>query len=857
MNDVEKDIREITGLSGEEVARRRAEEGPNEIPAARPRSLVQIAAGVLREPMLLLLLAGGALYLVLGDVEEALILLSFVFVVMGITFYQERKTERALEALRDLSSPRALVIRDGRQQRVAGREVVRGDVILLAEGDRVPADAVVLDSSNLSVDESLLTGESVPVRKLAVRTGTDADLTPGGDDSPAVFSGTLVVKGQGIAEVRAIGTATELGRIGTALGGLKPERTRLQREVDGLVRKLAVLGLGLCGIVVLVYGATRGDWLQGTLAGITLAMAMLPEEFPVVLTVFLALGAWRISQRHVLTRRMPAIETLGSATVLCVDKTGTLTQNRMTVREVVTDGERYRIDGRAQLPETFHEIVEYTVLASPVDPFDPMDTAFKDLGNRFLAQTEHLHADWTLVREYPLSEHLLALSHVWRSPDGGDYVIAAKGAPEAIGDLCHLSESGTRQLSHRVSTMAAGGLRVLGVAAASFRMTEGLPPEQHDFEFRFLGLVGLEDPIRPTVPDAVRECYSAGIRVVMITGDYPGTACAIAEQIGLTPRKEVITGPELAGMTDEQLAKRIDAVNVFARVVPEQKLRIVRALKAVGEVVAMTGDGVNDAPALKAADIGIAMGERGTDVARESAALVLTDDDFGSIVGAVRMGRRIFDNLKKAMSYILAVHVPIAGMSLLPVVFGWPIVLMPVHIAFLELIIDPACSVVFEAEREEPGVMERPPRALKEPLFSARIVALALAQGVAVLTVVLAVFLLTLNRAHPAPEHEAYVRAVTFTTLVLSNLGLIVANLSWTRSVFQVLRMGNRALWWVLAGALAFLAAALYLPFFRNLFRFGVLRLGDVAVAVGAAAAGVLWFELLKLFRGRRSQPVG
>ena len=854
MNRTERDIREITGLSTEEAARRRAEEGPNEIPSARPRNLVRIAAGVVKEPMLLLLLAGGSLYLVLGDVEEALILLSFVFVVIGITFYQERKTERALEALRDLSSPRALVIRDGTQQRIPGRDVVRGDIVLLAEGDRVPADAVVVDSSNLSVDESLLTGESVPVRKVALRPGVEADARPGGDDTPAVFSGTLVVKGQGIAEVRAIGARTELGRIGAALGRLTPERTRLQREVTVLVRNLAVLGLALCAAVVVIYGMTRADWLQGTLAGITLAMAMLPEEFPVVLTVFLALGAWRMSQHNVLTRRMPAIETLGSATVLCVDKTGTLTQNRMTVREIQTDGLTFRVDGQQSLPEAFHEIVEYAVLASPVDPFDPMDTAFKDLGNRFLAQTEHLHADWTLVREYQLSEWLLALSHVWRSPDGGDYVIAAKGAPEAIADLCHFDEVDTRALSHRVSTMAAKGLRVLGVAAASFRLTEGLPPEQHDFDFRFLGLVGLEDPIRPTVPAAVSECYSAGIRAVMITGDYPGTACAIAEQIGLMPRKEVITGPELEGMTDDQLARRIGVVNVFARVVPEQKLRIVRALEARGDVVAMTGDGVNDAPALKAADIGVAMGERGTDVAREAAALVLTDDDFGSIVGAVRMGRRIFDNLKKAMSYILAVHVPIAGMSLLPVLFRWPIVLMPVHIAFLELIIDPACSIVFEAEREEPGVMERPPRSLKEPLFSPRMIALALGQGMAVLAVVLGVFLFSLTRA---AGNDAYVRAVTFTTLVLANLGLILANLSWTRSILQVLRMGNRALWWVLAGALVFLAAALYVPFVRGLFGFGVLDARDIALAVGAAALGVLWFEVLKLFRGRGAQPVG
>ncbi len=848
------DIDVVSGLSAAQAAERLRADGPNELASSKPRSALRIAVSVLREPMLLLLLAGGALYVLLGDAEEALILLSFVFVVMGITFYQERKTERALEALRDLSSPRALVIRDGTQLRIAGREVVRDDLILLAEGDRVPADAVVLDTTNLSIDESLLTGESVPVRKSASSAqGPIAMGRPGGEGTPWVYSGTLVVKGQAIAHVLEVGVGTELGKIGRALLAVESERTRLQCEVDRVVRRLALLGLALCGVVVVVYGLTRGDWLKGTLAGITLAMAMLPEEFPVVLTIFLALGAWRISQRHVLTRRMPAVETLGSATVLCVDKTGTLTQNRMTVRRIETAGQSFEIDGH-DLPEAFHRIVEFSVLASPVDPFDPMDTAFKELGSRYLAQTEHLHADWSLVREYPLSEDLLALSHVWRSPGGGDYVIAAKGAPEAIADLCHLDEARVAALSERVSGMANAGLRVLGVARAEFTRLEGLPPEQHDFDFEFLGLIGLEDPIRPTVPDAVAECYSAGVRVVMITGDYPGTALSIAGQIGLRPRDEIITGPELEGLSDEELERRIAQVNVFARMVPEQKLRLVRALRARGDVVAMTGDGVNDAPALKSADIGIAMGERGTDVAREASALVLTDDDFSSIVRAVRMGRRIFENLKNAMSYILAVHVPIAGISLLPVLLRMPIVLMPVHIAFLELIIDPACSVVFEAEPEEPDIMNRPPRRLGEALFSRRSVGLALMQGLVVLVAVMAVYVAALGRLHvSAAAHEDYVRALSFTALVIANLGLIVANLSRTRSVLSVLRSGNRALWWVLGGSVVFLMVALYTPVGRALFRFGMLRPADLAVAAIAGVVGVLWVEAVKVWRRARA----
>jgi Ca2+-transporting ATPase len=853
MPRIDVDTRLTEGLSAEEARDRLAADGPNELPSAKPRTWFHIALEVVREPMLLLLLAAGSVNFMLAEPVDGSILMSFVVVVMAITFYQERKTERAIEALRDLSSPRALVVRDGAQQRIAGRDVVVDDIVLLAEGDRVPADGVMIECTNLAIDESLLTGESVPVRK-AECGGDFAIGAPGGDGTASVFSGTLVVKGQGVCLVRAIGANTELGRIGTALNRVEPERTRLQREVDRLVTRVLLAGLALCVLVVAVFGLSRGDWLQGVLAGITMAMAILPEEFPVVLTVFLALGAWRLSQRHVLVRRMPAVETLGSATVLCVDKTGTLTANRMTVSDLVVDGEGYLVD-HEPLPERFHQIVEYGVLASPVDPFDPMDTAFKTLGQRYLADTEHLHADWVLVREYPLSEHLLALSHVWRSPDGNEYVIAAKGAPEAIADLCHMPAEWLADLEDQVAEVAGRGRRVLGVARARFDASGGLPAEQHDFDFEFIGLIGLVDPVRELVPAALCDAYAAGLRVVMITGDYPGTAASIAREIGLAPADQLLTGPELAEMNDDELAERIGGVSIFARMVPEQKLRIVRALQAGGEVVAMTGDGVNDAPALKAADIGIAMGERGTDVAREASAIVLTDDDFSSIVGAVRQGRRAYDNLRKAMAYIIAVHVPIAGMSLIPVLAGsaWPLVLLPVHIAFLELIIDPACSVVFEAEAEEPGVMTRPPRPAEEPLFSARVLVLSVLQGFSVLAAVLAVYLVTTVTGHSEPD----VRGLTFATLVVGNLGLIVVNRSWTRGAVSGLTTDpNPALGWVLAGASVFLALVMTVPALQGLFGFAPFHLLDVAGVLVAGVAGVIWFEVYKFFRERGKTPV-
>lgn len=848
------DLRGLEGLNPAQAARRLDQEGPNELPTARPRSLWKLALEVVREPMFLLLVGAGCIYLLLGDLREACMLLAFVLVVMSITLYQERKTERALVALRDLSSPRALVIRGGQQTRIPGREVVRGDLLILSEGDRVPADGVLLACLNLCLDESLLSGESEPVRKMVGEVAS-AMAPPGGEGLPFVYSGSLVVGGQGVAQVLAVGAATELGKIGRALASLESQPTGLEREIRRLVKRLAWAGALLCTLVVVAYGLTRQDWLHGFLAGLSLAMAMLPEEFPVVLSIFLALGAWRIAQKNVLTRRLPAVENLGAATVLCVDKTGTLTQNRMSVAQVCCGDRCHSFDHQppGSLPEPFHEVIEFAILASQPDPFDPMDLALQRLGQDVPALAEHLHEDWRLVREYPLSHELLALSHVWQGAAHGQYVIAAKGAPEAIADLCHLDAAQGAELAGRVEAMAGQGLRAIAVAAAHFGQ-EALPGEQHDFPFQLVGLLGLHDPLRPAVPAAIQECYRAGIRVIMITGDHPRTALAIAASAGLAGGGQVLTGPELADLDDQALAARLAGVNIFARVAPEQKMRLVQALKARGEVVAMTGDGVNDAPALKTAHIGVAMGGRGTDVARESADLVLLDDDFSSIVAAVRLGRRIFDNLRQAMAYVLAVHVPIAGLSLAPVLMGWPLILLPVHIVFLEMIIDPACSVAFEAEPEDTRVMERPPRDPRQPLFGARTVVLSLMQGLLVLAMSLGVYLWAGSRG--ASQDEA--RAFTFATLVVANLGLILVNRSWSTLILASLKRPNPALWWVLGGAGLCLGLVLYIPFLRGLFHFDYLHLDDVLICLAAGGLSILWFEVFKLFARRRrpARPV-
>ena len=800
----------MTGLSTADAARRLAEDGPNELPSARPRSTWAVGLEVIREPMLALLVATGVTYLLIGDRFEAAAVTIAIAVVVGITVYQQQRTERTLFALRELSSPRALVIRDGQATRIAGRDVVRGDRLLLAEGDRVPADATLVAATDLYADESLLTGESVPVRKTA-----DA----------AVHSGTLVVRGSGTAQVIATGAATELGRIGGALATIEIGRTQLEREIAAVVRWLAAAGLSACGFVAVAYGVTRGQWLDGVLAGLTMAISMVPEEFPVVLTVFLALGAWRIARHQVLTRRVQAIETLGAATVLCVDKTGTLTMNHMTVSEVRGD------------------VLETAILACKPMPFDPMDRAFIELG---AARGIGARRDWSVAAEYPLADDLLAVGYAWRRPDGS-LVVAAKGAPETIVELCGLSEARAAAVLDEAAGMARAGLRVLGVAHAAAG-SGAPPPSLRGVACTFDGLAGLEDPVRPGVVASIAECRAAGVRVVMLTGDHPATAGHIARQIGLRHPESCVTGHELMALDPGQLRERVREVDVFARIVPEQKLRLVSALKANGEVVAMTGDGVNDAPALKAAHIGIAMGGKGTDVAREAAALVLMDDDFSSIVRAIRLGRRIYDNIRKATSYVLAIHVPIAGMSVIPILFNWPLVLLPLHVIFMELIVDPACSIAYEMEPEEPDIMQRPPRPPEQRLFRLPFIVQSLLQGLGALGAALAVSVV----ARRGGLGDRDLRTLAFSTLIVTNLALILVNRSLSTPFGARGRGRNPALWSILAGALALLGAILFVPILREAFLLARPHAVDVGAIAAAGAAAVLWMEMLKLTRWLR-----
>jgi Ca2+-transporting ATPase len=844
MNSSTTDAR-LPGLSEQEAASRLATDGPNVLPTEQRRSLLRLLLGVAREPMVLLLLASAGAYVVLGDPREALTLLASVILVIVITVTQEARTERALGALRDLSSPRAQVLRDGQARTVPARDLVRGDIIRVAEGDRVPADALLRAGTVLGVDESLLTGESAPVTK---KPSVEAVLeAPGSDGTASLFSGTLITAGRGVAEVTATGPRSELGRIGTSLESLEVARTPLQREVDVLVRRVATIALGLAMLVGLARGLSGRPWLDAVLSGLTVAIALVPEEFPVVLTVFLALGAWRISKSRVLTRRVAVLETLGAVDVLCTDKTGTLTQNRMSIRRLCTSAGTFIVgDSSSELPEDVHALVEFGILACPRDPFDPMEKAFLEVGQRTLTGTEHLHPRWAPVREYPLSPELLAVTHVWRSPEREALVVATKGAPEAVFDLCHLSSTEAEQWRERATGMARDGLRVLGVARSRGNLNDS-PERAHDIEFDMVGLVGMEDPLRPDIVDAVALCRRAHIRVVMITGDHPETARAIARTAGIDAGG-ILLGSDVDRMDDGELAVALSGASVIARAVPAHKLRIVRSLRDRGLVIGMTGDGVNDAPALKAADVGIAMGARGTEVAREAASLVLVNDDFGAIVEAVRSGRRIYDNLRKAFGYIVAVHIPIAGLSVVPALLGWASVVLPVHVVFLELIIDPACSIVFEMEPEEPNLMDNPPRSHEAHLLDPKRIFWSVLLGAASLCGTL----WSLAAAREAGCAVGVQRALAFVSLVTGNLSLLVTSRSFSRPSWASIRRWNPALPILCLAAIAVLVAVVGIPVVRAFFGFESGTSEQLLRAVFAATLPVFAVDWLKPRVARR-----
>ena len=835
----------LNGLSESEAARLLSALGPNELPAVSSRPFHRIVLETIREPMFLLLIGAAGLYLVLGNIGEGLFLGVGAFATIGLVVLQAARSERAMAALRDLSQPHATVVRDGVERLIEVRDLVPGDIVLVGEGERLPIDGALVAGDILSLDESALTGESAPVSKrpLLPDETLKPDAEPGAESGPWLFSGTLVVRGQGVARVSRTGARTALGRIGVSLARIVQEPTPLQKTAGKLVTWLGIFAIGFCLLVVAAYGLMRGDWVAAALAGITVAIALIPEEFPMVLAVFLAIGAWRLAVQQVLVRRSAVIEALGGATVLCVDKTGTLTENQMRVARLWTVRGDITVGGDSICDSPAAELLRIAGLASAVRPVDPMDRAIRLLLGESLAIAAIPSAE--PERAWPLRAELMAVVQVWRQAEG-DRLACAKGSPEAIFDLCKTPDADIARLTGVVAAFAEQGLRVLGVASS--RTSGEFPASPRDATFTFSGLVGFLDPVRKDVPDAIAEARAAGISVVMITGDHPATALAIARTAGLDTSGGVLLGPEIAVLSPEALAERIRTIRVFARIVPEQKLLIVQAFKRDGEVVAMSGDGVNDASALQAAHIGIAMGKRGTDVAREAADLVLIDDRFTSIVGGVRLGRRIFVNLRKALTYVTAIHVPIAGVAMIPILLGLPQLLFPMHVVFLELIIDPVCAMVFEAEPGADDAMRRPPRPRDEALFGPVQLGLAGLQGLAVFAAVLGAYVWALPRF---PQDEA--RGGAFLVLVLGNLILALADAASGGG--RLLAPHRRIYWLIAAVAGGGLAMVLTLPALAAVFKVSAPHASLLLVSLAAAVIGGGGYTLARRLGGLFARP--
>ncbi len=824
MAKVEGFTQNYTGLTPEEAANRQRQYGLNELDISTRKTFWVRLLGLLKEPMFLLLFVTAGIYFVLGEMGDGLVMLVFVTFIASIELWQEYRTDNTIEALRELSAPRVRVVRGGVVQEIDSAHLTVGDLMLAAEGDKIAADARILEQYDLGVDQSILTGESEMVYKTA-----EADDSGDHFRRDMVYQGTTVLSGSVIARVTAVGGATVSGQIGREVAEAPQRPTPLEKQTRRLINWCALFGGVMLALVFVFTWLQSGSLLQSILSGITLAMGIIPEEFPVILTVFLSLGALRLAKKNALIRKLPSVETLGAISVLCVDKTGTLTQNKMEVADYyIALGEEADFWRDARL-------------ACEISPYDPMEQAIA-------AKAPDISPGDVLLREYSFESRHKRMGHVWGA--GGRITLCAKGAPEGILPLCDLTPAEINDISARQEAMAKRGCRVIAVAVG---LVDGaIPGELAQARLQLTGLIGFADPPRPAVPAAVAVCRQAGVRVVMITGDNAHTAAAIAAQIGM-PEGPVITGDMLDAMEENEIEKAVRSAAIFARVAPHHKTAIVKALKAAGEVVAMTGDGVNDAPALKHADIGIAMGGRGTNVAREAADLVLLDDDFTTIVDTIGDGRRIYDNICKAFSYVLAVHVPIILSALLPPLLGLPALFLPVHIVVLELVIDPICSIIFERQPPEADWMARPPRNPAAPLVTAAMVARSVVQGFVVFAVSFGGYVLLLSGG--AGENTA--RSFAVAVMVLCNLMLVFVNMSSTHSALWMMNHFKRdALMWGVVGAvLVGLWIIVYLPAVAEFINLSPLAPRQMGLAVAVSAAGTFWYEIVKAWKRHKRQP--
>jgi P-type Ca2+ transporter type 2C len=821
-------VQTVQGLTNAAVAQSLAENGQNILVVKTGSHLVATVKEVVSEPMFLLLLVACGLYLALGEMAEAVTLAVALLFVSGISIYQTMRSDQALGALRDLTQPKTKVWRNGTLETIAVEDIVVGDTVMVAEGERIPADGAILDSNDFSLDESILTGESVSVTKAR------------GDQ---VFAGTSSTTGSAEINITAVGLQTALGKIGKSIESISGEKTPLQIQVNRFVLNMAWIGLAAF-LTVFGFNFFRSrDWVTALLFGLTLAMSILPEEIPVAFSSFMALGAARLSRMGVLTKQPQTVESLGSATVICADKTGTITKNGMTVRSVydgVTESLEV-LDASKKISDSARQVLAFARWASETEPFDPMEKAIVAAN---LEADPNMAIPAPMVHEYPLAGTPPMMTHV-RCSTNGEIIVAGKGALEHVLTVCHPEPKIAERIRNVTKELSDKGFRVLGVARGE-QASHNYPINQDDFNWTFLGLVALENPPKENAGAVVRAFVEAGICVKMITGDFPETAQAIARQVGLPDAESLVTGDQIMNMTEPALQLEVSKTAVFARMFPEAKLRVVQALKKNGEVVAMTGDGVNDGPALKAAHIGVAMGHRGSEVARQAASLVLVNDDLSSMVDAVAQGRRIYQNFKKAVSYVVSIHIPIVLTVAVPLLANWPIanLFSPIHVIFLELVMGPTCSIAFENEPAEDGQMRQAPRALGATLFAGSELGRSITQGLGIALAVLTVYGFAMQRGEP----EAVVRTLAFSTLVIANILLTLVNRSFTLSIFQTIRIPNPTLWLMLGLTFALLLATLFFDPAQNLFGFAHVSAMDFAWCALAAFVGVCWIEVYKVF---------
>ncbi|MGG7200837.1 cation-translocating P-type ATPase [Clostridium butyricum] len=820
----------LGGLNSEEVEKLQRKYGMNELIIQEKPNMLKKFLGVFKEPMFLLLLIAATVYFLLGAPKDGAIMLVFVGFVASITFIQEWKTEKTMNALKDLTSPKVNTLRNGKNILIKSTELVPGDVVFLSEGERIPADCIVLEPSNFSVDESILTGESEYVMKVST---TQSEKSTDYWKKDILYAGTLCVFGKCTAIVKFTGINTEYGKIGKAISEAKDEPTPLQKKVSILVKNIAIAGVILCISVMVTSYFYSFNILNSILSGISLAMAIIPEEFPVVLTVFLSMGAYRLAKNNTLMRKISAVETLGSATVLCVDKTGTITQNKMKVKSIYSDG---RIFNNEDLKN--QELSDLMVLSCEKDPYDPMEKAILEAAN--LSQLETLYK-YDLSKKIAFDSKTKRMANIYIKDN--KYYVAVKGSAETVLGLCNLDKETMDEINIEIDKMASNGLRVLALADCT---SEKVYEDLECYELTFKALVGLQDPPKEGVEEAIKLCKKAGIRVVMITGDYSKTAMAIGEEIGLKFTDKVIVGNEIDSLSENELCEVVKSCDVFSRVIPEQKMKIVKALKKNGEIVTMTGDGVNDAPALKSADIGIAMGQRGTEVAKEAAHMILMDDNFTTIVKSVKDGRRVYDNIRKAMVYILIIHIPIAAMAMFAPLFNLPPLLLPMHIMLLELIIDPTCSIVFEGEPAEANIMENPPRPPQEPLLTRNLTIKVVLQGVVM-------FLAAFMPFHYMIDlgiSSEYARSFSLITFIVANVTLVLVNRSNTELLYHLIKeKGSKVRLIVNSMALIMVFAIVYIPILNGFFRTEKIGIYPLIFAIVLGFISTGWWEIVKIIR--------